>query len=105
MRKQSNLFSAFTTLAGGTPDTYGYPTEYPYDLDASLDYMRGTNTFSYYPFPIVIQGIAGLCPMLDGLQHALAQTKSPNGPFIGAISAPIPVIFPNLQGGLAKIKG
>lgn len=105
MGKQSNLFSAFSPLNGGSLDTYGYPVEHPYDLDASLDYTRFTGTFSYFPFPLAIGHVTGLVPMLDGLQSMLAQTKSPNGPFIGATSAPINVIFPNQLGGLAKIKG
>lgn len=99
------LFNVFSPLAGGTSDTYGYPNEYPYDLDAGLDYTRLTGTFSPMPYPQAIGYVAGLVPLLDGLQAQLAQTKSPTGPGIGAMSVPVTVMFPNLQGGLAKVKG
>ena len=105
MVTRSNLFSAFTPLAGGRSETYGYPTEYPYDLDASLDFTRMTGTYSPFPFPLTIGYVAGLVPMLDGLQRSLVQVKAPNGPFTGINSAPINVIFPNDMGGLSKIKG
>lgn len=100
-----SLFNVFTPLAGGTSDTYGYPNEFPYDLDAGLDYTRFTGTYSPMPYPSSIGYIDGFVPLLDSLRDSLLQLRAPTGPFVGELSAPINVIFPNEMGGLAKVKG
>lgn len=101
----NNLFSAFSPLNGGTFDTYGYPNEFPYDLDAGLDYTRFTGTYSPMPFPQSIGYIDGLVPLLDTLRNNLAQVHAPNGPFVGAVGIPIEMIFPNNMGSLIKVTG
>jgi len=100
------LFSAFSPLNGGAIGTYGYPTESPYkDLDAGLDYTRMKTADAFYPFPVVTGYIDGYTPLLDNLEYSLMMGKNTFGPFVGDLSAPLQMIFPNIQGGLAKVKG
>ena len=96
------MFSAFTPLAGGTANTYNYGVEYPYDLDASLDYVRLTNTFSPFPYPDTIGHIEGLMPMFDGLVQSMMIGKMPYGGLQGN-DTPLSVVFPDMSGSMIKV--
>ncbi|MHB8387519.1 MAG: hypothetical protein ACYDAO_09395 [Thermoplasmataceae archaeon] len=94
-------FSAFSPMAGGTLDTYYRDNEYPYDLDASLDYVRVTDTFSVWPHPDTIGHVEGLVPMFDSLEYSLMKGKTPYGGLMGN-NTPVNVVFPDLSGGMIK---
>lgn len=100
------LFSAFSPLNGGTLDTYTYPNEYPYDLDAGLDYTRPATGFAMFPFPLTV-GYMKTCPLLDALEFGMSKGKLPTGPVINMLTMPQiqPVAFPNIQGSMKKVKG
>jgi len=99
------MFSAFTPLAGGQPDTYGYPVEYPYDLDASLDFMRPATGVSCFPFPPSIGHVEGLSPLYDELNRSVSGQEV-NGQIMNILNAQNQAeIFPDIQGGLRKVLG
>lgn len=101
------LFSAYSPLNGGGLDTYGYPTESPFDLDASLDYTRPKTGIDYFPMPIILGWIDGFVPLSNNLEYSLMLGKLPSGPWASQTpgGADVSVIFPNLQGGFPKVKG
>lgn len=101
-------FSAFTPLAGGSLDTYKYPVEYPFDLDAGLDFTRPKTGVAIYPFPLSIGSVQGCLPLFDQLQYAMMKGELQNGPWAGAYpNTPqeLSFVFPDLQGGLMKVAG
>lgn len=102
------LFSAFSPLNGGAMNTYGYPTESPYDLDAGLDFTRKATGFADYPFPVVIGYIEGVIPTHDKLEYMLMKGKEAFGPMLdnGVIQGALPqMVFPNIMGSMAKVTG
>lgn len=98
------LFSAFSPLAGGTMDTYLYPNEYPYDLDAGLDFTRPATGAAYFPFPVTIGHIDGLVPQFNRTEFGIMFGKTPFGPAVSQYLDPV-AVFPNVMGSLAKVKG
>jgi len=100
-----SLFSAFSPLNGGALNTYQYPTESPYDLDAGLDYTRGTNTMSSFPFPVVLGYVDGFVPTGNQMEFNLMLGKNTFGPYVGQTSAPMNMVFPNIMGSLSKVQG
>lgn len=104
----SHAFSAFSPLNGGTPDTYYYDSEYPYDLDASLDYVRPATGRSIFPFPVTTGSVMGICPAYDELGRYMSSVN-----VVGSVlenmldlsQANRSVVFPDLTGGLRKVKG
>lgn len=100
-----SLFNAFSPLNGGQLNTYQYPTESPYDLDAGLDYTRPATGITPWPFPVIIGYVDGMIPLQNGLEYSLMLGKVPFGPGTGTQSAPTNVIFPNIMGSLLKVSG
>lgn len=102
-------FSAFTPLAGGRDlGTYNHPNEYPYDLDAGLDYTRPATGISPFPYPLTIGYIQGLVPTFNAQEFQLMQGKGAYGPWTGmAPHTPeqLSWVFPDLMGGLKKVNG
>jgi alpha-glucuronidase len=101
------MFSAYTPLAGGRADTYQYPAEYPYDLDAGLDYTRPATGVSLFPFPQVIGYVQGLCPQYDDLSRARSSVEL-NATVLNILnmsSEQQALVFPDLTGGLRKVTG
>lgn len=99
------MFNAISPLNGGNLDTYSYPTESPYDLDAGLDFTRQATGFSPFPFPVVLGWIDGFIPLQNGLEYSIMLGKTPFGPWSGAQSVPDQIAFPNIMGSLAKVTG
>lgn len=99
------MFNAFSPLNGGAIGTYGYPSESPFDLDAGLDFTRGTNTMSPFPFPVVLGYVDGLVPLANNLEYALMKGRNSFGPWSGTQSAANQIVFPNIMGSLAKVEG
>jgi hypothetical protein len=105
------MFNAFSPMAGGNLDTYFRKTEYPYDLDASLDYVRPATGISPFPYPLTIGYINGLIPLHNDLQYSMMHGKLPDGPWTGAFPAnnnagnQLQFVFPDMTGGLRKVKG
>lgn len=100
-------FSAFSPLNGGDPRTYGYGVEYPYDLDASLDFTRPATGVSIFPFPQTIGHSEGLCPLYDEMWGAISATGI-NATVLNVLNmgnAQQSFVFPDLQGGLRKVLG
>lgn len=98
-------FSAISPLNGGNLNTYSYPTESPFDLDAGLDYTRQATGFSPFPFPVLLGWVDGFIPLQNNLEYSLMQGKTPFGPWQGNQSVDINVAFPNIMGSLAKVTG
>jgi hypothetical protein len=101
-------FSAFSPLNGGTPDTYYRDYEYPYDLNGSLDFVRPKGANAAFPFPVSIGYVQGLIPLADNLQFDLMRGQDGFGPWIGAYpntAQQLAWVFPDMQGGLQKVKG
>lgn len=105
------MFSAFTPLAGGNDfGTYNRPTEYPYDLDGSLDFMRPATGYALMPFPPTIGYISGLLPLMNAQETAMMFGKTPFGSWAPGGAYPntgamLSQVFPDLTGGLRKVKG
>lgn len=99
------MFNAFSPLNGGAIGTYGYPTESPYDLDAGLDYTRQSQAMSSFPFPVVLGYVDGFVPLANALEYSIMKGRNPFGPWSGVQSAPVEMVFPNVMGSLAKVKG
>ena len=101
-------FSAFTPLAGGQLDTYAYASESPMDLDASLDFTRQATGRSIFPFPVAIPSTMGVCPLYDELGRFMSSVNV-NGTVLTNITGlsqdDKSVVFPNIMGGLRKVKG
>lgn len=100
-------FSAFSPLNGGDPGTYGYGVEYPYDLDASLDFMRPATGVSPMPYPEVIGHVEGMSPLYDEMWGAISAT-SINAQVLNVLAASTrqqSLVFPEIQGGLRKVLG
>ena len=105
---RAHAFSAFTPLAGGTLDTYNYGVEYPYDLDASLDFVRPATGVSIFPFPVGIGHAMGVCPLYDELGRYMSSVN-----VVGSVLENImdlsqrnqAIVFPDIMGGLQKVKG
>jgi hypothetical protein len=100
-----NLFSAFSPLNGGALNTYQYATESPFDLDAGLDFTRGTKTASPFPFPVIIGYVEGIIPLHNQLELSIMHGKVPFGPWSGVQSTPNELVFPNIMGSLMKVSG
>lgn len=98
-------FTAFTPLAGGTPDTYNYGVEYPYDLDASLDYMRPATGFSTFPYPQTIGHVLGLCPLFGDLARRLAVPGYVSTSLNILDNPDLASVFPDISGSLRKVSG
>jgi hypothetical protein len=101
------LFSAYTPLAGGQPDTYTRPVEYPYDLDAGLEYTRPATGVSVFPFPPVIGYVEGLCPQYDDLSRARSSVQL-NATILNMMALSPEQraqVFPDIMGGLRKVTG
>lgn len=99
------MFSAFTPLAGGTQDTYDYPAEYPYDLDAGLDFTRPATGVSIFPFPATIGHVEGCSPLYDEMNRSISGQEI-NGQIMNILNAQNKAeIFPDIQGGLRKVLG
>lgn len=105
VRQNAGDFSAFSPLAGGTPDTYFYGVEYPYDLDASLDYMRPQTGVSVFPFPETIGHVLGLCPLYGDLARRLAVPGYVSTELNILDNSNLPFVFPDINGGLRKVSG
>lgn len=107
----AHAFSVFSPLNGGTQDTYYYPNEYPYDLDAGLDYTRPATGRSIFPFPVGIGSVMGICPCYDELNRTILTESNVaiNGTVFtnitGLGSDNRSIVFPDLMGGLRKVKG
>lgn len=101
------LFNAMSPLNGGTLDTYFYKTEYPYDLDASLDYTRPALGRAIYPYPLTTGWVSGFCPQFNSQEQALMLGKLPSGPNVNMMYGQIDwaAAFPDLSGGLVKVGG
>jgi hypothetical protein len=101
------MFSAFSPLNGGASGTYKYPTESPFDLDAGLDYTRMPYGRSLFPYPLTIGYIEGRIPQFNHLEFSLMLGKLPTGPWQGAfpVGSQLPFMFPDITGGLMKVKG
>lgn len=101
------MFNVFTPLAGGSPDTYLYPVEYPFDFDAGLDFTRPATGIAPMPFPVLLPYVSGFTPLLDGLQKSLMAGKTTNGAGVNMMANPAiaQLAFPSIYGGLAKVKG
>jgi hypothetical protein len=100
-------FSAYTPLAGGNPDTYKRPVEYPYDLDAGLEYTRPATGAAIFPFPPVIGHVEGLCPQYDDLSRARSSVQL-NGAVLNMLALSPEqraAVFPEIMGGLRKVTG
>jgi hypothetical protein len=101
------MFSAFSPLNGGRADTYGYPVEYPYDLDGSLDFMRPATGVTLFPFPGVIGHVEGLCPQYDDMQRAVSSVQF-NSSVLNILNMSTDqqaIVFPDIMGGLRKVTG
>jgi hypothetical protein len=102
---QTQLFSAFSPLNGGSLGTYNYASESPFDLDAGLDYTRQSRTISPWPFPVLLGYVEGVIPLHNNLEYNIMRGKTPFGPWTGQQSAPVQMVFPNIMGSLAKVSG
>ena len=105
---KNHAFSAFSPLNGGTPDTYFYPTEYPFDLDSGLDFTRPATGVAVFPFPVGIGHAMGVCPLYDELGRYMSSVN-----VVGSVLENITdlsqrnqaIVFPDIMGGLRKVKG
>ncbi len=100
-------FSAFTPLAGGNSNTYFYPAEYPYSLDAGLDFTRPATGISPFPYPLSVGHVEGNCGLFDQMWGMMSSTAI-NGMVLNILNANAMAqanIFPDLQGGLRKVLG
>jgi len=106
----NGMFSAFSPLNGGGPETYYQDNEYPYDLNGSLDYTRPQTGFSPFPYPLSIPHVEGLIPLFDTLQFSMMDGKLPYGPFMTQGQGyNFDYIFPSINGAgdgrLKKVSG
>jgi len=102
------MFSAFSPLNGGQKDTYNYPVEYPFDFDAGLDYTRPATGRAIYPFPVSIGYVQGLSPLMNSMEYSVMLGKLSTGPWVGAFphtQQQLSTVFPDLSGGLQKVRG
>jgi hypothetical protein len=98
------LFNAFSPLNGGALDTYQYPAEHPYDLDASLDYTRPATGVASWPQPVILGYVDGFIPQQNALEYSLMLGQGPIGPNVG-LHSPYAQMFPNIMGSLSKVSG
>lgn len=101
-------FSVFSPLNGGASDTYGYPSESPFDFDASLDFTRPKNGLAKNGYPQLIGYIDGYVPLMDSLIFAAAIADSPVGPVITQQTiqgSPMQMVWPNWMGSIKKVNG
>jgi hypothetical protein len=97
------MFSAFTPLAGGN---FGKRTFAPAPIDttAELNFTRQPLGRGIDPYPQMIGATNGLLHLYNAAEYALMLGKTPTGPYAGALPN-WEAVFPNLQGGLAKVTG
>lgn len=106
------MFNAFSPLNGGTLGDYYLDSEYPFDLDGSLDYTRpATMPPAIYGFPDQLgkrmQNISGFLPQFNSLEFSMMFGKTPWGTWVGTVpdQETLGSIFPNFGGGLRKVNG
>lgn len=101
------MFSVFTPLAGGSPDTYGYPVEYPFDFDAGLDFTRPATAVDFKPHPVLLPYVSGFVPLMDGIEKSIMQGRVMYGPNVNMLTntEAAALAFPSVFGGVAKVKG
>lgn len=99
------MFNAFSPLNGGNMNTYQYPSESPFDLDAGLDYTRPKTGEAIFPFPVLLGWVDGFVPLQNNLEYSIMHGRTPFGPWQGVQSAPNQMVFPNIMGSLAKVTG
>lgn len=98
-------FSAFSPLNGGQLSTYYNDRTYPLDLNGAQDYTRPATAFAVFGYPYSINYLAGLVPQFTNDSLAMAYGEKPSGPWTGTVPWELTTIFPNIQGGLPKLKG
>lgn len=99
------MFSAFTPLAGGNLSDFLHPNESPFNLDASLQFVRPVGANGPWPSPDIIGHVSGIAPLMDQMAYAINSGKMPFGPWAGSALPDLNVVFPNFQGGLSKVVG
>jgi hypothetical protein len=107
------MFNAMSSLNGGTLDTYYLDSEYPYDLNGSLDYTRPQSApNAIYGFPNLqsrkmMGSVSGLLPLFNTLEYSMMFGKTPWGTWLGDVptNQMMQNIFPNIGGGLRKVNG
>lgn len=69
-----------------------------------LNYTRQAHSFSTDPYPQTIGAVQGLLHLFNAAEYALMLGRTPSGPWTGALPN-LPVVFPSINGGLAKVTG
>lgn len=86
-------------------ETYRYPVEHPYDLDAGLDFVRPITGVAHYPYPQTIGHIEGLSPLYDKIGRYLSSVQI-NAQVLNILNNQnLQSVFPDIQGGLRKVLG
>jgi hypothetical protein len=98
------LFNAISPIAGGSLETYFYPSEYPYDLDAGLDFTRPKTGLDYFPAPPRCGMVSGLLPLFNG---RVGVAITPEGSITDLLNNPdyVQFAFPDITGGVPKQRG
>jgi hypothetical protein len=99
------MFSAFTPLAGGDLNNRTWAPA-AIDTTAELNFTRQPLSRGIDPYPQMIGAVQGCTHLFNDTEYALMLGKTPTGPWQGASAHPnLQAVFPNLQGGLAKVTG
>lgn len=93
----------FTPLAGGQIGGAHWD-DAPIHTDAALNFTRQSHEFAPLPYPQTIGAVQGLLHLFNGAEYAMMFGKNPTGPWTGALPNAA-VVFPSINGGLAKVTG
>lgn len=102
------LFNAMSPLNGGDMQTYYRDWEYPYDLNAGLDYVRlPGEAQAFFPFPETIGVINGLAPLLDSFEKSIMLGQTPGSTPVDMLNNQLisNLAFPEISGAMVKITG
>jgi hypothetical protein len=93
----------FTPLAGGQINGAHWQPA-PVQTDAGLNFTRQAHEYAPLPYPQTIGAVQGLVHLFNDAEYALMFGRTPTGPWTGALPN-LPVVFPSINGGLAKVTG
>lgn len=95
-------------LAGGNDlGVFARGAESPFKTRGE-DFTRPQHGYTLFPFPVVLGAICGFSPQFNDLEFSMMRGRLPFGSWVGAHPATAEqqsFVFPDLMGGLQKVKG
>lgn len=102
------MLSVFSPLAGGNDfGAFDRAPESPLRARGE-DFTRPQHAFSLMPFPVVLGYVSGFAAQQNALEFQMMRGKTPFGSWVGAhpeTPEQLSFVFPDLMGGLQKVKG